>query len=118
MSNHVVTTSVTKTKFSILGGYAPALWLARAATVFAVFAPTSFAQPGPFPGFTAGNLVVSRSVYTGDSSTVVVGQPLPPVCPSTAACGTGKASDSGMYPSTAYTNNVGNNDTGDGSVGV
>jgi len=71
-----------------------------------------------FPGFTAGNLVLSRSVYTGDATTVVKGQALPPVCPSTAACGTGVASDNGAYPSTTNTNNVWNNDKADGSFGV
>jgi uncharacterized protein (TIGR03437 family) len=76
-----------------------------------------------FSGFTAGNLVLSRSVYTGDASTVVKGQVLPPVCPATAnaaaagACGT-KATDSGAYPSTDSANNVFNNDKIDGSFGV
>ena len=78
---------------------------------------------GTFTGFTAGNLVLSRSVYTGDASTVVVGQALPPVCPASAntasagACA-GKATDNGAYPSTTSTNNVFNNDVVDGSFGV
>jgi uncharacterized protein (TIGR03437 family) len=76
-----------------------------------------------FAGFTAGNLVLSRSVYTGDASTVAVGQALPPVCPAsanTAAAGAcaGKASDSGAYASTTSANNVFNNDKVDGSFGV
>ena len=70
------------------------------------------AQPGTFTGFTAGNLVVSRSVYTSDASTVTVGQALPPVCPATAACGTGKATANGAYPG------VWNNNLADGSFGI
>jgi hypothetical protein len=50
--------------------------------------------------FTAGNLVVSRSVYSGTASTVTVGQTLPPNCvPSKAnkvTCGTAVAN--GTYP--------------------
>jgi uncharacterized protein (TIGR03437 family) len=71
-----------------------------------------------FPGFTPGNIVVSRSVYQATAAHLAVGQPLPPVCPSTAACGTVKATDSGAYPSTTSTNNVFNNDTIDGSFGI
>jgi uncharacterized protein (TIGR03437 family) len=73
---------------------------------------TALAQPPQFSGFTAGNLVVSRSVYTGTPSSIVVGQPLPPVCPSTAACGTGKAVADGTYPT------VFANDGPDGSFGI
>jgi len=76
------------------------------------------AQPPAFPGFTPGNLVVSRSVYTGTAATVAAGQPLPPVCPSTAACKTKPASDSGAYPSLANSNNVFNNDNIDGNFSV
>jgi len=71
-----------------------------------------------FPGFTAGNIVVSRSVYTGSASVLAVGQPLPPVCPSTAVCGTATATDSGAYPSLSSTNNIFNNDVADGSFGI
>ena len=74
-----------------------------------VAAGVAFSQT--FSGFTTGNLVVSRSVYTGSAATLAAGQPLPPVCPSTAACGTGK-SVSGVYPA------VWNNDIADGSFGV
>ncbi len=74
-----------------------------------VAAGVAFGQT--FSGFTTGNLVVSRSVYTGSAATLAAGQPLPPVCPSTAACGTGK-SVSGVYPT------VWNNDIADGSFGV
>jgi uncharacterized protein (TIGR03437 family) len=76
-----------------------------------------------FTGFTPGYLVLSRTVYTGDPSTVVKGQALPPVCPATAntaaagACAS-KASDNGAYPSTTSANNVFNNDKVDGSFGV
>jgi uncharacterized protein (TIGR03437 family) len=71
-----------------------------------------------FNGFTTGNIVVSRSVYSGSAATLAAGQPLPPVCPSTAACGTAKATDSGAYASTSATNNVFNNNIIDGSFGV
>ena len=76
-----------------------------------------------FTGFTAGNLVLSRSVYTGDASTVVVGEALPPVCPASAnaaaagACAA-KATDNGLYASTSSANNIFNNNKVDGSFGV
>jgi uncharacterized protein (TIGR03437 family) len=76
-----------------------------------------------FNGFGAGNLVLSRSVYTGDASSVVKGQVLPPVCPASAnaaaagSCGT-KATDSGAYPTTDSANNIFNNDKVDGSFGI
>jgi uncharacterized protein (TIGR03437 family) len=78
----------------------------------------AFAQSGSFSGFTPNNLVVSRSVYTGTASTVTIGQALPPDCPSTAACGTGKATNNGAFPAIGSTNNVWNNDAPDGSFGV
>ena len=78
----------------------------------AVFAQTNFT------GFTPGNLVVSRSVYSGDATTLTVGQSFPPVCPATAACATAKATDSGAYPTVGSTNNVWNNDAVDGSFGI
>ena len=53
--------------------------------------------------FSAGNLVVSRSVYSGDSTTVTIGQTLP---------GGGLAIANGAYP------NVFQNDKVDGSFGV
>jgi len=71
-----------------------------------------------FSGFTPNNLVVSRSVYAGTASSVTIGQALPPNCPSTAACGTGKATDNGSFPAVGSTNNVWNNDTVDGSFGI
>jgi len=77
---------------------------------------SAFAQT--FNGFTTGNIVVSRSVYTGTSATLAAGQPLPPICPSTATCATVKATDSGAYASTTSTNNVFNNNLIDGSFGV
>ncbi len=76
-----------------------------------------------FTGFTPGNLVLSRSVYTGDASTVAVGSVLPPVCPASAnaasagACGS-KATNSGLYPTSSTTNNVWNNDSVDASFGI
>jgi uncharacterized protein (TIGR03437 family) len=79
--------------------------------LFAALAvPAAFGQS--FSGFTPGNIVVSRSVYMGSASTLPAGQPLPPVCPSTAACKTVAASSSGAYPA------VWSNDTIDGSFGI
>jgi hypothetical protein len=77
-----------------------------------------FAQSTAFPGFTSGNLVVTRTVYTGGPNTVAIGQALPPVCPATAACGTAKATDNGAGPSTSSSNNVWNNNKADGSFGI
>jgi uncharacterized protein (TIGR03437 family) len=76
----------------------------------------AFAQSS-FTGFTPGNLVVTRSVYGGDATTVTVGQSLPPLCPVTASCGA-KATDNGAYPVPGYTNNVWNNASVDGSFSV
>jgi uncharacterized protein (TIGR03437 family) len=76
-----------------------------------------------FTGFSSGNLVLSRSVYAGDPSTVVVGSVLPPVCPASAnvaaagSCGA-KATNNGSYPSTSTSNNVWSNDAVDGSFGI
>jgi hypothetical protein len=64
--------------------------------------------------FTPGNLVVSRSVYTGTPGSVTVGETLPPGCvPSKAnkvTCGT--AAVDGTFPF------VFNNDTPDASFGI
>jgi hypothetical protein len=79
--------------------------------VLSLSVPLVHAQ-STFPGFEPGNLAVSRSVYTGDASTVKVGQSLPPNCPATAACGTGTATNDGTYPT------VFNNAAVDGSFGV
>jgi uncharacterized protein (TIGR03437 family) len=76
-----------------------------------------------FAGFTAGNLVLSRSVYTGNAGAVAVGQVLPPVCPASAnaasagSCGI-KATDSGAYAATDSANNIFNNNKVDGSFGI
>lgn len=75
-------------------------------------------QNATFSGFTPGNLVVTRSVYAGDPSVVTVGQALPPICPATAVCGTGKATNNGAYPALGSTNNVWNNNSIDGSFGI
>jgi uncharacterized protein (TIGR03437 family) len=80
------------------------------ATFAVLVVPAVFGQT--FSGFTAGNIVVSRSVYTGSAATLANAQPLPPVCPSTAACKTAPATSSGVYP-TVWSNN-----TVDGSFGV
>jgi len=72
-----------------------------------------------FSGFTPGNLVVSRSVYAGDATTVTVGELLPPVCGSqaTAPC-QAPATDNGAFPVVGSANNVWNNDAVDGSFGI
>lgn len=88
---------------------------------FLAAAALSSISPGfaqTFTGFTTGNLVVSRSIYAGDASVFGVGQPLPPICPSTAKCGTGVATDTAAYPVAGATNNVWNNDKVDGSFGI
>jgi hypothetical protein len=82
----------------------------RGAFAALLLVPGVFSQS--FSGFTAGNIVVSRSAYMGSTSTLAAGQPLPPVCPSTAACKTAAATSSGAYPG------VWANDTIDGNVGV
>jgi uncharacterized protein (TIGR03437 family) len=71
-----------------------------------------------FNGFTAGNIVVSRSVYSGGAATLAAGQPLPPVCPSTATCGTATSTDNGAYPSPTSGNNVFNNANVDSNFSV
>jgi hypothetical protein len=67
--------------------------------------------------FRPDHLLVSRSVYRGTASTVSIGQPPPPNCPSTAKCA-GPAIDDGSFPANGSANNVWNNDTVDGSFGV
>jgi hypothetical protein len=63
----------------------------------AVIAVAVASAQAPFAGFSAGNLVVSRSVYQGTASTVTVGQALPPNCPAgNKGCTT--ASVNGSYP--------------------
>ena len=89
-----------------------------AIAILVLIGMAGFAQNPAFNGFTPGNLVVSRSVYTGTASTIAVGQPLPPICPSTAACGRGIATDTGAYPSLSGTDNVFNNSRVDGSFGI
>ena len=87
-------------------------------TATLLIAGAAFAQTGSFTGFSAGNIVVSRTVYTAAATAIPVGAALPPVCPTTAACGTAKATDNGAYPTTSSTNNVFNNDKVDGSFGI
>jgi uncharacterized protein (TIGR03437 family) len=77
----------------------------------------AFAQPPGF-SFSTGNLILTRSIYSGDATVVTVGQSLPPVCPSTAKCGTAKATDTGAYPIAGSTNNVWNNENPDANFGV
>jgi uncharacterized protein (TIGR03437 family) len=83
---------------------------------FLALGTSLFAQS--FPGFTSGNIVVSRTTYTGSAATLAVGQPLPPVCPTTAVCATAPATSNGSYPNLNNTSNVFNNDIVDGSFGV
>jgi len=86
------------------------------AVILAAIAANLSAQQ--FSGFSPGNLIVSRSVYSGNASILAIGQALPPICPSTAACGTATATDNGAYPNTSNSNNVWNNDKADGSFGI
>lgn len=79
---------------------------------------TGGAAAQTFSGFTSSNLVVTRSVYTGTATTVTVGQALPPVCPTSASCGKGKATDRGAFPATGSTGSVWNNSKPDGSFSV
>jgi len=93
--------------------------LLRPACALALFASVAVVSAqSTFPGFTSGNIVVTRSVYTGDPTTVSIGQLLPPVCPTTAACGTATATDNGAYASVNSNNNVFNNNKVDGSFGI
>ena len=99
----------------------PSSWnmLRYAAFAFcATTVPVFATSVGTSPVLTPDNLVLTRSLYTGTASTVTIGEALPPDCPSTAACGTGKATNNGLFPSLTTTNNVWNNDTVDGSFGV
>jgi hypothetical protein len=70
-----------------------------------------FAQSNSATTFTAGNLVLSRSVYSAPASAITVGQQLPPVCGTSATCNA-KATNDGTYP---Y---VFNNDVADGNFGI
>ena len=90
--------------------------LSRLLTILLV--PAALIAQAPFSGFTSGNIVLTRSVYAGNATTITIGQPLPPVCPATAACGTVTATDNGAYASLTSTNNVFNNNKVDGSFGV
>ncbi len=90
--------------------------LIRISLIFCASLPGIPAFAQSFNGFSSGNIVVSRSVYTGSAATLAPGQPLPPVCPSTAACGTATATDTGAYANA--TGNVFNNNIVDGSFGV
>jgi len=81
--------------------------------------------------FQPNSLVLSRSVYSGDASTVSAGQTLPPGCVAgnitvpliaggsnkvAVTCGT--AIDNGEYPNLEDSHNVWNNDGPDASFGV
>lgn len=92
----------------------------RVALAILMLASGVFAQELAVPvfaGFTPGNLVLSRSVYSGDATTVTVIQQLPPVCGTAASC-PARATDNGAYPAIGSTNNVFNNDIVDGSFGI
>jgi hypothetical protein len=102
-----------------------------------IFPKKLVAQDGPFGffHFVPDTLVVTRSVYVGNASTVIAGEALPPGCQGGAtgltvqvpliAGGTigvavpcGLASDNGEYPNLKDSHNVWNNATTDGSFGV
>jgi hypothetical protein len=95
--------------------------IAWAAAALSISLP-SLLPAQSFTGFTPGNLVVSRSVYAGNASTVTIGETLPPLCPSTAVCTGagvgGPATDNGAFPVVGSTNNVWNNALVDGSFGI
>jgi hypothetical protein len=82
--------------------------------------------------FDPNSLVLSRSVYTGNANTVVVGQTLPPDCaagkvmvpllaggpPAIITVKCAAAVDNGEYPNLLDNHNVFNNDGPDSSFGV
>ena len=81
--------------------------------------------------FQPNSLVLSRSVYTGEASTVSAGQTLPPGCvtgnitvpliaggSNKVAVTCGAAIDNGEYPNLEDSHNVWNNDGPDASFGV
>lgn len=86
--------------------------------------------------FNPNSLVLSKSIYTGNAGTVVIGETLPPGCaggpngssnvqvPTTAggvvtvAVPCGIASDNGEYPNLNDDHNVWNNSGTDGSFGI
>jgi len=60
---------------------APRFNAGRAFSLLALSAMTGgLAASAQAPVFTSGNLVVSRSVYAGNSGSVTVGETLPPNC--------------------------------------
>jgi hypothetical protein len=75
----------------------------RRSAVAVVAAICSMSAPAFADGFTAGDLIVSRTVYAGTASTVTIGQALP---------GGGTATADGSFP------NVFKNETPDPSFGV
>lgn len=100
----------------------------------ALLALGAFAQEDDFH-FTPGTLVVSRSVYQGNASTITIGETLPLGCqggltgltvnvpattggttPVTVPCGV--ATDNGEYPNLRDSHNVWNNANSDGSFGI
>lgn len=106
----------------ILAGAAIALFGATAATA---------QDQGTGFQFKPNSLVLSRSVYAGDASTVTPGQTLPPGCVAgnvlvpliaggnaKVAVTCGQAVSNGEYPNLLDDNNVWNNDGPDASFGV
>jgi hypothetical protein len=121
-----------KKKF-IPAGIVLAIASALAAGTFVSKATAQDDDRSPFGRFQfePGTLVLSRSVYAGDASTVTIGQTLPPGCvpgtvtlpliaggnttvaiPSASSSGCNAAIADGTYPT------VFNNDAADGSFGV
>ncbi len=105
---------MSKTKQQIYVRFQHWVLPAIAGVVFVAVSISSLSAIPQTAVFSPGNLIVSRSVYQGVSSTVPVGTPLPPNCTTTKAkqsiCVT--AISDGTYP------NVFANDTVDGSFGV
>lgn len=87
--------------------------LRRIAGVMSIALAGGLAALAQDPYFTAGNLVVSRSVYDNNPGNVALGAILPPGCANTqGACASEPAQWNGSYPT------VWNNNLNDGSFGV
>ena len=100
------------------GLFAKSLGVSAIIALIGGLCAVTLAEGQSFSGFTSGNLVVTRSAYSGDASTVTVGQALPPICPQTAKCGTGAATDNGAFPSADGGNNVWNDSAADASFAI
>jgi hypothetical protein len=91
-----------------------AAWLALSLMTASLAASAQTSEVSGAPVFTPGNLVVSRSLYTASSSSVTVGQVLPPSCVAnkTTKVTCGNAALDGTFPT------VFNNSKPDASFGI